>query len=252
MKILLISDIHANIDALHALDDAEKNYDAILCAGDFVDWGFFPHETIAWFSERASILTAVQGNHDRHLLQLYRENVREPFGAETTYASWCRNRMTEDDFAFLDALPAETTVSLDGCSYYMTHFCGEEAQLDRAAEIMSAYKSQTLFDRVWSEKAAELPGKRRIVYGHSHECWMHLVRRDALFLNPGSLSYRKGEDRSEPGGDYIVLIDGEPVMRHIDYPTANVRRLIASSAFSDKVKRTGRDQSGSRIDPDEA
>jgi Icc-related predicted phosphoesterase len=34
MKILLISDIHANIYALHAVEQAEKSWDEVWCCGD--------------------------------------------------------------------------------------------------------------------------------------------------------------------------------------------------------------------------
>ena len=39
MKVLIISDIHANMDALNAVWARESDADAILCAGDVVDWG---------------------------------------------------------------------------------------------------------------------------------------------------------------------------------------------------------------------
>ena len=56
MKLLIISDLHANIDALHAIWERESDADVVLCVGDVVDWGFYPHETIAWLRERNAVV----------------------------------------------------------------------------------------------------------------------------------------------------------------------------------------------------
>ena len=48
MRILLLSDIHANIAALCAIERDAGAVDAIYCAGDYVDYGTDPHEVIAW------------------------------------------------------------------------------------------------------------------------------------------------------------------------------------------------------------
>ena len=46
MKLLILSDLHANLPALEAVWAREKDCDAVLCAGDLVDWGFFPREVV--------------------------------------------------------------------------------------------------------------------------------------------------------------------------------------------------------------
>ena len=68
MKMLVISDIHANVDSLHAVWERESDADVILCAGDITDWGFHPHEVIAWLREHNAI--CVHGNHDLHISRL--------------------------------------------------------------------------------------------------------------------------------------------------------------------------------------
>ncbi|MBC7223861.1 MAG: metallophosphoesterase, partial [Anaerolineae bacterium] len=48
MKVLLISDIHANLVALEAVleDAADEPYEAIWCLGDLVGYGPRPNECI--------------------------------------------------------------------------------------------------------------------------------------------------------------------------------------------------------------
>ncbi len=64
-RLALLSDIHAD---LHALQGAFRHIDAlgcdgIVCAGDLVDYGLFPDETIQLLISRN--IPTIRGNHDR-------------------------------------------------------------------------------------------------------------------------------------------------------------------------------------------
>jgi predicted phosphodiesterase len=63
MRALLISDIHANIDALDTVLEAAPQHDQVWNLGDVVGYGAAPNEVI----ERVRSLgkTFVRGNHDR-------------------------------------------------------------------------------------------------------------------------------------------------------------------------------------------
>lgn len=65
MRFLILSDIHANLEALHAvLHDAEsKPYEAVLCLGDIVGYGPNPNEVTAWVRAHADVV--IRGNHDK-------------------------------------------------------------------------------------------------------------------------------------------------------------------------------------------
>jgi 3',5'-cyclic AMP phosphodiesterase CpdA len=64
-RIAILSDVHADVhaltDALAAID--RMHCDAVVCAGDVVDFGLFPDETIALLAAR--MIPTVRGNHDR-------------------------------------------------------------------------------------------------------------------------------------------------------------------------------------------
>lgn len=248
MKILLMSDAHANIDALRAVEATEAPFDLVMFAGDFVDWGFHPHEVIEWFRVHPHV--AVSGNHDRYLLELWDSGQREEVGRETTYASHCVNQLTEEDIAFLRALPMEIVREYDGYTYLMKHSPREEQQADVLAEYMHDYRLQPFFDQLWAERVGSSgeSGRRRMVFGHTHQCWMYQLRQGALLMNPGSLHYRKGPDSLEKGADYIVIADGVPVMHHVDYPTAHLRQRIRESNFPDPIRRPALVYAGSWVD----
>lgn len=248
MKVLVISDVHSNVRALEAVEAAEGSFDLVLCVGDLMDWGMFPHETIQWFKNHDTI--TVSGNHDRELIALWDGGVREPIGQETTYLSRCINHITAEDVDFLRALPLDTVVNIDGYTYYLKHAYDESLIPEALLRAMCDWQSQPLFEKIWEEKVGgEYPlGVRRIILGHSHQCWMHMVRGGSLFLNPGSIHYRLSYDTIEPGADYIVITDGVPMMKHVDYPTAEVREMLKDCHFLPHLQEMATSFSRSRID----
>ena len=68
MRAVIVSDIHGNLAALHAvLDDAARlGYDALWCLGDLVGYGPQPNECVALIQARAARCLA--GNHDLGVL----------------------------------------------------------------------------------------------------------------------------------------------------------------------------------------
>ena len=64
MQYLVISDIHANLEALSAvMRDAEGLYDRIVCLGDVVGYGADPNAVCRWVRENADHV--IRGNHDK-------------------------------------------------------------------------------------------------------------------------------------------------------------------------------------------
>jgi len=70
VRYAVISDIHANVEALSAVLAAidEEHVDAILCLGDIVGYGASPNECVRLVA--ASGAKCVAGNHDRAALGL--------------------------------------------------------------------------------------------------------------------------------------------------------------------------------------
>ncbi len=240
MKMLLISDIHANYDALHAIWEKEGSADLVVCAGDVVDYGFYPHECIAWLREHNAIVVA--GNHDRAVRdRILRGGAGKPDeNGEITFAQYNIQHMTQEDQAYICALPDEVVFSFDGADYYMAHYYDTGRTLDRR---MISYDSRSLFEEIWREKCASVPrGRmRRMIFGHEHQCFLHLLTRDAQTMNPGSISYRLGPDgNASKGGDYMVILDGEVYLRHIDYETAHLLAMAERTCLTPVEKANAR------------
>jgi predicted phosphodiesterase len=63
MKVLVISDIHANLTALEAVLSAAGEYESVWCLGDLVGYGPDPNECIEIIAGLPN-LTCIMGNHD--------------------------------------------------------------------------------------------------------------------------------------------------------------------------------------------
>jgi predicted phosphodiesterase len=63
VRILLLSDIHANIDALDACLAAAPKYDHVVNLGDVVGYGGSPNEVVERSQELGGLV--VRGNHDK-------------------------------------------------------------------------------------------------------------------------------------------------------------------------------------------
>lgn len=238
MKLLVISDVHGNIDGLRAVEKDAGSVDRVLFLGDMVDYGFYPHEVIRWMQEHQAI--AVAGNHDRYLVNLADSGtvpLANPMEA-TTFAEYTLASLTPEDMDYLRALPQERVEELDGITYYMAHTYSDD-DVQAFLKLMVRCKSVEAFESVWAEKvgAATLGQPRRIIYGHSHQCMAHMVRRGAMWLNPGSLSYRIGSDSRACGGDYILIRDGEVLLRHVDYPTEHLYQFADRTSLQEFDKK---------------
>ena len=67
MRYLILSDIHANREALDAVlhHVRRKRYDRVLFLGDAVGYGASPNQILEWLRSLGQQAVLVRGNHDR-------------------------------------------------------------------------------------------------------------------------------------------------------------------------------------------
>lgn len=237
MKVLLISDIHSNITCLNAVWEKEKQADKIICLGDLVDLGCNPSEVIAWAREHGVICVA--GNHDRSLAAYCRKHGKadNPLEAEN-FQQYNSCFLSESDLDYLDFVPNERVLEIDGIVYYFNHVYIESDMHYVKKEII-AHNSAACFEKIWDERVGDRfkDLRRRIVFGHTHQCTYCSVDGKREFLNPGSLSYRVLRDGDTKGGDYIVIENGEVIPRHVDYDMSREKAICDSLPFNENTRR---------------
>jgi predicted phosphodiesterase len=102
VPILILSDIHANREALEAvLADARGGYDQIVCLGDLVGYGADPNWAVEW--TRAHAAAVVRGNHDKACSG---QDVMEQYNpAARASVTWTRAALTPENAEYLRNLP---------------------------------------------------------------------------------------------------------------------------------------------------
>lgn len=101
MPHLILSDIHANWEALEAVLADAGQYQRILCLGDLVGYGADPNRVVEW--ARAQELTVVRGNHDRAAAGL--DDLEDYNPAARAAAIWTRRSLTQVNRLYLEKLP---------------------------------------------------------------------------------------------------------------------------------------------------
>ena len=107
MPYLIVSDIHANLEAHQAvLEDARGEYDRILCLGDLVGYGADPNAIVEW--ARKNVTMVIRGNHDRVSSGADPRELEgiESFNPAAQFSSaWTRNALLPGNREYLERLP---------------------------------------------------------------------------------------------------------------------------------------------------
>jgi diadenosine tetraphosphatase ApaH/serine/threonine PP2A family protein phosphatase len=102
MRVLIISDIHANLTALEAVLADVGEFDTAWCLGDLVGYGPDPNECIARVRQLPNLICML-GNHDAAALKLIEADSFNQEARQAIY--WTQKTLTLDSLAFLKSLP---------------------------------------------------------------------------------------------------------------------------------------------------
>lgn len=228
MRVLLFADVHANWEALLALQRAEPQPDAIVFAGDAVGYGPEAANCLRWL--KAHVALVVRGNHDEVLLQPPEaQGVRDEdngFPLELREAAYetlayARRVLSAADIAAVRTWPLIETTVFGGARFFTTH--GTPAN-PLTGYLNPATCSEAALHALFNGLDADV-----IVLGHTH---VPAIRRFGArwIVNPGSL----GQPRyGVPDATYAVWEDGDLRIRHLHYDhdaTARKLRLAPLSA----------------------
>jgi len=105
MRYAVISDIHANLEALEVVlaDIEARGPDELICLGDFVGYG--PDPVACVERVRPRLAGAVVGNHDRAAVD--RLDISTFNAYARTAILWTREQLTDDVRRYLDELPQD-------------------------------------------------------------------------------------------------------------------------------------------------
>lgn len=139
MRVLIISDIHANLTAFQTvLEDAKGEWDYVWCLGDVVGYGPDPNECVDLLRTLPHLCLA--GNHDWAALN--RLDIRT-FNPDARKAvQWTQDSLRPDVVDYLEALP--TTFVID--NYTLAHGSPREPVWEYILEPLIAALNFTHFE----------------------------------------------------------------------------------------------------------
>lgn len=106
-RVLVISDIHANLPALEAVIHHAGKVDEVWCLGDLVGYGPFPNECIQLIKDTPNI-TCMLGNHDAAALGQIEV---EAFNTDARLSiRWAQQELTPANVDFLASLPEKMII----------------------------------------------------------------------------------------------------------------------------------------------
>ncbi|HVO43564.1 MAG TPA: metallophosphoesterase family protein [Aggregatilineales bacterium] len=218
MRVLIISDIHANLAALEAvLADANGQWDYVWCLGDVVGYGPDPNECVALLRTLPHLCLA--GNHD--WAALGRLDIRT-FNADARKAvHWTQETLTQESIAYLDALPTTFVIG----PYTLAHGSPREPVWEYILDPLIAALNFPHFETPYCLVGhTHTPIMFKLVSDRGDTDAVQPVYRSAqqlngrrTIINPGSV----GQPRdSNPEAAYAILEPEKMIWEHrrIAYP----------------------------------
>jgi len=233
MRILVLSDIHANLTALETVLKSAGKVDQVWCLGDLVGYGPDPNECIECVSNLPN-LTCLLGNHDSAALgqidlQAFNQDAHVSI-------SWMKNKLKADSLKFLHGLPERNVIGDVTLVHGSPRDPVWEYLLDvhTAAENFEHYKTllcmvgHTHIPIQFSlQKDGETIGWEMMEAGRVY----HLNRK--TFLNPGSVGQPRDHD---PRASY-AFFDPEKSswqLMRVEYDFESVQKRIYKAGLPRK------------------
>ena len=177
-RVAILSDVHADVHAVRdALAQIDRiGCDVILCAGDLIDYGVFPDETIGLLNARG--VPCIRGNHDRWAVGR--------LDAAHDASGW---DLTPGTLLFLAGLPTTWASTIDGVRVALHHGSPR-------SDMEGIYP-----DTITADDAARWLREARadvLLVGHTHLAFAIELFGGGLIANPGALLREPAGEREDP------------------------------------------------------
>jgi putative phosphoesterase len=199
VKIVIISDIHGNFDALSALPE---QYDELWVLGDLVNYGPQPKEVVDLVIAKAILI--VRGNHDQSIG--YGDDPRcSPRFREMAQATggFTRDVLTPEQKLHLRSFPLRSGALRSQTRFFLCH----------ATPTDPLYEYRDEDSDRWAQEI-KMVKSDIILVGHTHIPYIKKINGQ-LIVNPGSLGQPKN-GRTE--ACYAVWENGRTSLRSYPYP----------------------------------
>ena len=234
MRYLIISDLHANLEALTAvLAQSAGGYDRALCCGDLVGYGADPNPVCDWV--RLNCAVVVRGNHDRGSTGQDDLEWFNPVARQA--ATWTQQTLSPENAEYILALPqgpvtVETFQIFHGSPYDEDEYVVVADEANQAFDYLEtrvAFFGHTHMQGgfIWNQSRVETI-LRPPARGESLA--MPIDPECAYMINPGSVGQPRDGD---PRAAYAIYdTDAQKVTYHrVAYDVATAQKKIYAAGL---------------------
>ncbi|PWU04712.1 MAG: metallophosphoesterase [Terriglobia bacterium] len=229
MRYLIVSDLHANLEALEAvLRHAEGRYDRAICCGDLVGYGADPNAVVEWV--RNSCLVVVRGNHDRACTG--QEDLEWFNPVARSAAVWTLERLSGENAEYVRNLPKGPAFE-NGFELLHGSPCDEDDYMvsaDNAAEAFTYLERRVAFfghthlqgGFIWNRERVETI---QPASWDTDRLLMDIEPEDGYLINPGSVGQPRDGD---PRAAYVLYNAEAGVVSYcrVEYDVESAQRKI--------------------------
>lgn len=237
MRILVVSDIHANFVAFEAVLKDAGSFDTVWCLGDVVGYGPQPNECVEQLRELHPVCLA--GNHD---LAVTGQIALWDFTKDAQEVIfWTRHWLTQENMEWLTTLSSTPQVEhgitivhaslRDPVWEYITNasLVKDNIQFAQTPICLHGHTHlATLFRKKWDEY--------RILEEYPRLNTPIKLIPDQMFINPGSVGQPRDED---PRAAYAIINIDEMTytQKRVLYDVTTVQALMKRAKFSNRLIR---------------
>ncbi len=234
MRVLVISDIHANYTALEAVLKDAGAVDEVWCLGDLIGYGPDPNMVVEELRGMPS-LTCMLGNHDVAIIG--RMELAAFNGDARRSLTWTSNVLTADNMDFLRSLPHRVCVRGD---VTLAHGSPRDPIWEYILNTLSARLNFEHFQTPYCfvghshiQSVFRLDAEKDRVSMAVARVGEPLQLKPRLILNPGSV----GQPRDRDARAAYAIYDSEQATwqpRRTEYDVTSVQERVRQAGLPEK------------------
>ncbi len=233
MRILVISDIHANLSALDAVLEDAGEFEAVWCLGDLVGYGPDPNDCIRRIRGLPGLLCLI-GNHDQAALgniplSRFNSDARQ-------VVAWTMEALNEESRTYLRSLPSQILTP----PFTLAHGSPRQPVWEYVLDYHTADRNFDILETDYCLIGhSHLPLVFVRLPGEEHSASLGvpwdapLTLAPQMMINPGSVGQPRDMD---PRAAY-ALLDTEALTweaRRVSYDVAGVQLRILQAGLPER------------------
>ena len=234
MRLLILSDIHANLTALEAVLEDAESCDSTVFLGDLVGYGPDPNECVERVRQLPG-LVALMGNHDAAVLD---QLSTDAFNTAARRAViWTRKNLSPENIDYLSELPSKVNFSDE---ITLAHGSPRQPVWEYVLNSQTATENFSFFETPFCFVGhTHLPSIFRLIDGKSQADLLIPIEksqfdlRPRLIINPGSVGQPRDRD---PRAAYAIY-DMETCLmefRRVAYDISAVQERMKAAGLSER------------------